>query len=275
MTQSMGASWGIQPLLERVGGTIPIVGYLQTIMGVDSINIGWALPDCNAHAPDEHLHLFPRHRSAGSFLLVHSMTPRPSASRYPAWTSAVDPAPGDLRIVQAFVNTLDVQDDEELWPTPEDLTSWLVAWDLVDREAQLTDTDREDAIRFREGLRQLLLTNAGHDVDAGAAGDLEVVLETLPLRCSLSQDGDYRLVGDREGWPGAAARILTLVTRAMSDGTWARLKACRRDTCLWVYYDTSKNRSGKWCSMSGCGNVMKARAYRERRQIRDAAAGSR
>ncbi len=52
----------------------------------------------------------------------------------------------------------------------------------------------------------------------------------------------------------------------MVDGSWQRLKACRNDACRWVFYDASKNRSGTWCTMSICGDKLKARAYRRRRR---------
>ena len=50
----------------------------------------------------------------------------------------------------------------------------------------------------------------------------------------------------------------------MSDGDWARMKACGNPECRWAFYDGSKNRSGRWCEMASCGNRMKARAFRER-----------
>jgi len=49
-------------------------------------------------------------------------------------------------------------------------------------------------------------------------------------------------------------------------GRWERLKACPREECEWAFYDKSKNRSGRWCSMEACGNIEKARAFRERRR---------
>jgi predicted RNA-binding Zn ribbon-like protein len=55
------------------------------------------------------------------------------------------------------------------------------------------------------------------------------------------------------------------VAAAMNDGTWSRLKVCMNDECAWAFYDHARNRSGKWCEMSVCGNRMKARAYRARR----------
>ena len=60
------------------------------------------------------------------------------------------------------------------------------------------------------------------------------------------------------------AGLLAEVHRAHAAGEWARLKACANPDCQWVYYDGSRNRSGRWCSMNECGDVMKARAYRRR-----------
>jgi predicted RNA-binding Zn ribbon-like protein len=58
--------------------------------------------------------------------------------------------------------------------------------------------------------------------------------------------------------------VLAIVAEAMAEGTWSRLKACREHSCEWAFYDRSRNRSGVWCSMEGCGNRAKARAFRER-----------
>jgi len=48
------------------------------------------------------------------------------------------------------------------------------------------------------------------------------------------------------------------------DGTWARVKACVADDCQWAFYDSSRNRSGRWCDMAVCGNREKVRTYRSR-----------
>ncbi len=59
-------------------------------------------------------------------------------------------------------------------------------------------------------------------------------------------------------------RLLAIVVEAQAAGTWARLKACPAEDCHWAFYDASRNRSRTWCSMQGCGNRAKARAYRAR-----------
>jgi predicted RNA-binding Zn ribbon-like protein len=50
----------------------------------------------------------------------------------------------------------------------------------------------------------------------------------------------------------------------MAAGTFQRLKVCANEACQLTFFDSSKNRSGRWCSMSRCGNRMKGRAYRRR-----------
>ncbi|MEZ0449278.1 CGNR zinc finger domain-containing protein [Cellulomonas sp. ICMP 17802] len=66
------------------------------------------------------------------------------------------------------------------------------------------------------------------------------------------------------GADGLVAGLLAEVHRAHTAGEWSRLKACANPDCQWIYYDASRNRSGRWCSMDECGDVMKARAYRRR-----------
>jgi predicted RNA-binding Zn ribbon-like protein len=53
------------------------------------------------------------------------------------------------------------------------------------------------------------------------------------------------------------------------EGTWEGLKGCAGDDCNAVFFDRSKNHSGRWCSMSTCGNRAKVRAWRERRRADD------
>lgn len=43
-----------------------------------------------------------------------------------------------------------------------------------------------------------------------------------------------------------------------------RLRECASDTCGWLFLDLTKNRSRRWCAMSGCGNRAKVRRFRDR-----------
>lgn len=48
------------------------------------------------------------------------------------------------------------------------------------------------------------------------------------------------------------------------------VKECanEKEGCGWLFIDTSKNRSRRWCSMSSCGNRNKVRSYYEREKFR-------
>jgi predicted RNA-binding Zn ribbon-like protein len=61
------------------------------------------------------------------------------------------------------------------------------------------------------------------------------------------------------------AAVTTALLRSTADQTFLRVKTCARPECRWAFYDTSKNRSRRWCSMNGCGNVVNNRTYRARR----------
>jgi acetylornithine deacetylase/succinyl-diaminopimelate desuccinylase-like protein len=49
--------WGVRPFFLREGGSIPVVGQMQTVLGIESVLTGFGLPDDNLHAPNEKLHL--------------------------------------------------------------------------------------------------------------------------------------------------------------------------------------------------------------------------
>lgn len=57
MSKAQEAVWGKRPVFKREGGSVPVVSQLQSILGVDSVNTGFGLPDDNLHGPNEKLHL--------------------------------------------------------------------------------------------------------------------------------------------------------------------------------------------------------------------------
>jgi acetylornithine deacetylase/succinyl-diaminopimelate desuccinylase-like protein len=57
MSKAMESVWGKSPYLLREGGSIGVVVQLQKRLNVDSVLSGFGLPDCDAHSPNEKLHL--------------------------------------------------------------------------------------------------------------------------------------------------------------------------------------------------------------------------
>jgi predicted RNA-binding Zn ribbon-like protein len=174
-------------------------------------------------------------------------------------------APGDLALVRAFVNTLEIDEGVDHIARPEDLAAWLEERGLLPASATARPADVGRAQRFREALRELLLgNNDGHSMPIDAGRALNDVAARARLKLHVAEDGSARLESEGRSVDAALGRLLVIVYRAMENDTWPRLKACRSDTCRWAFYDHSKNRSGHWCSMEVCGAQHKARQYRAR-----------
>ncbi len=176
-----------------------------------------------------------------------------------------EPAPGRLRLVQAFLNSVDLEDGHEAFGSVAGLHDWIVAHGLVGAELRIAEGDRERAILLREGLRDLLAAHTGEPVPADARDHVNAVLEGASLSVRFAEDGPG-LQSMASGIDGVFGQLAAIVHAAAIDGTWARLKTCRNDVCRWAFYDTSKNRSGTWCSMAICGSKLKARSYRQRQR---------
>jgi predicted RNA-binding Zn ribbon-like protein len=174
------------------------------------------------------------------------------------------PAPGPLRLVQRFVNTVDLEGGPELLPDAAALRDWLAADGLLDAHARVSAADHARAIALREAIRELAAAHAGHDHDPHATETINAAARRAGLHPVLG--ATTRLEPAAGGVDGALGRIVAAVHAAVAEGTWERLKACDRHSCRWAFYDRSKNRSGHWCSMAVCGSREKnRRAYRRRR----------
>ena len=176
----------------------------------------------------------------------------------------VEPAPGRLGLLQRFLNTVAPEWKQEMLHSPQRLRIVLAELDLVSPAAPVSEDDLRRALELREALRALALANNG----IPAAPDAEHVVEqaaagALGIRFV---DGVPRLVGSERGVAGALATLAGIVAEAAAAGTWPRLKACPAEACGWVFYDRSRNRSGRWCDSTVCGNRAKTRAYRRRRR---------
>lgn len=179
---------------------------------------------------------------------------------------ASKPAPEPLALVQRFVNSLDLDHADEELTAPESLRDWFAERGLLSADERVSEGDLRRAIDVREGLRALLLANNGEELDEAAVGRLDRAASRAGVRVSFDAGGEPQLVPDAVGVDGAIAQLMAIVAAARVDGSWERLKACPRHNCLWAFYDRSKNRSGRWCTMEACGNVEKARAYRQKRK---------
>jgi predicted RNA-binding Zn ribbon-like protein len=50
----------------------------------------------------------------------------------------------------------------------------------------------------------------------------------------------------------------------LTQGDLSRIKQCQGEKCGWLFFDTTKNKSRRWCEMEICGNRAKQRRYSAR-----------
>jgi predicted RNA-binding Zn ribbon-like protein len=185
---------------------------------------------------------------------------------------ASKPAPEPLVRVQALVNTVELPDGPDRLADPADARSWLVDNALLAPTAELAAADLDLVRGVREALRALLVQNAGGPPPSDEAlSPLKTFAAEGTARTSCSDTGEVRLTVAGDAVRERLVGLLLIMRDAQRDGSWARLKACANDECLWAFYDRSRNHGGTWCNMSTCGNKLKNREFRARK--RKAASG--
>lgn len=150
----------------------------------------------------------------------------------------------------------------DLLREPADLTAWLV-------EAGLGVPERDPGVRDLERIRRLRgeLREAFLACDASQVG--EVVSEWLAHTPGRLQVDRTSL---RPSFCPEVSTCRCLLVPALLDALdlarddISRVRECAAPTCSYVYLDTSRNRSRRWCSMERCGSRAKAAAYYTRRR---------
>ena len=174
------------------------------------------------------------------------------------------PAPNELALIEDFLNTWDLEDDEDALSIPAALSDWLAGHGLAEPGEAFDHEDLARAIAVREALRALLLANNDDELDPAAPATLSAAADRARLTVAVDADGRARVEPRAGGIDRVFGRLLGIVAHAQADGTWERMKACPWHTCHVAFYDNSRNRSRTWCSMAVCGNRAKAQTYRRR-----------
>jgi predicted RNA-binding Zn ribbon-like protein len=142
--------------------------------------------------------------------------------------------------------------------------------ELADREP-----DRAAAVLSRARALRDVIDRLFTDVaKTGRAGEADIAA----LNEFLAEGMRYRRLEPDErccGWTWSAgdeplAQMLWPIANAAAEllvgGDLDRVKRCGNDTCGWLFVDSSRNRSRRWCDMKECGNRAKARRHYARRK---------
>jgi predicted RNA-binding Zn ribbon-like protein len=119
------------------------------------------------------------------------------------------------------------------------------------------------AIELRELLYRLFAAVAGREPPAPA--DLAALTRWWG---SLELDADFRWrwAAGADAADGLLGQILVSAVELLSSPRRERVRTCGAGTCSWLFLDTSKNGSRRWCDMNQCGNRTKARRFYQRRR---------
>jgi predicted RNA-binding Zn ribbon-like protein len=183
------------------------------------------------------------------------------------------PAPGELELVQRFMNLHEHGPGAagDLPPSRELIEDFLRRRGLLDEGTPFTEADRDAALDLHRALHAKVRASGGR---AGLADEDVAEIDRTARRAGLHPHfgrSGPELVPTERGVAGALGRMVAVAFLADLQGTWEGLKECAGDDCNAVFFDRSKNHSGRWCSMSTCGNRAKVRAWRERRRVDDPA----
>jgi predicted RNA-binding Zn ribbon-like protein len=179
------------------------------------------------------------------------------------------PAPPPLNLVQDFVNTEIPDFAHDDLATPAQLDAWLRSRGLLHEERRAGADVFVAARELRGVLRTLALLNtSGASPDESVRAGFDSAIADVALRAELASDGRVLLTAAGESPFRALAAIVAVVVEAEAIGSWRRMKACRKKGCGWLFFDSSRNCSSSWCSMSICGNRVKTTTYRRRRSTR-------
>lgn len=175
-----------------------------------------------------------------------------------------------------LVNTLDwrfrAAGPEELLKTYEDLLHFTEQSKLLTPK-QARDLRRsaneETLLRSRE-LREAL-ANALYETTPSAAS--RIALERFFKEARLQQKLNWKQSPHLEWqWPSEHPPDLPLWALALSASDLMtseavhQIRACDNAECRWLFLDTSKNHTRRWCDMKVCGNRMKARRFKAQRK---------
>lgn len=133
----------------------------------------------------------------------------------------------------------------------------LQAW--ARRHPRDAERVRLEVVRLRDGLYRAFSALAGGEHPTNA--DLEP-LNAMLARLRLGPDLAWHWADGADAPAASLATIARAAVDLLTGDRRDRLRLCDAADCVWVFLDTSKNRTRRWCDMKQCGNREKARRFR-------------
>lgn len=167
-------------------------------------------------------------------------------------------------LVEAFANTIDVEEASDQIATPAALAGWLKDRGLLETPSRIPADVHRSYVALRAGIREELGAHVGDTPDPEQLAAADRVLAAHPVL--VTAQGTLVPAPGLPAGRGPLAALAIAWSELVTTGDAARLKRCAEHTCGWVFWDVSKNRSRRWCSMKVCGNRNKSRSYASRQR---------
>ncbi len=171
---------------------------------------------------------------------------------------------------------LNSYDDLLEWARQRSVLSDREIAELAEQAARRPTEDSDRALRSAIELRGAIYhifaaVSSGHPAHSESLDTLNVRL-TAALSHAIVVEGQEGFTWDWSGGEGELDKMLWPVARSAADllvsGQVERVRECGGHDCGWLFVDTSKNKSRRWCDMGDCGNRAKAhRHYRRRKAV--------
>ena len=118
-----------------------------------------------------------------------------------------------------------------------------------------------EAVALREALYRIFAAVAGGTTPR--ASDI-AVLNAHHARFRLDERFRWEWSARPDGLDAFLGPVVRAAIDLLTSERRDRVSTCADETCLWLFLDTSKNRSRRWCDMAACGNRAKARRFHAR-----------
>lgn len=138
------------------------------------------------------------------------------------------------------------------------------------RHAEEAEHVRQQAIMLREAIFRIFYARL-HDTlpEESDLATLNAMLARAMTKASIHSNGDG-FVWDWSSDDGELERIYWPIARSAAELLTAEelesVRMCAAEDCGWLFLDTSKNHTRRWCDMKSCGNRAKARKHYKKAQ---------
>ncbi|WP_096188774.1 CGNR zinc finger domain-containing protein [Evansella halocellulosilytica] len=186
------------------------------------------------------------------------------------------------RLCLDFANTVSWHDSseksQELLTSYEKLVDWSMHANILKEEQSLSLLKKaenqpskakdvlQQAIELRESIYEIFSLVSNNETLASI--DLSILNEALGNAYGMmrvvpgEKNFSLEFSNCEEALDGMLPPIVqSAIDILISEKELSRVKKCEGDPCGWLFLDTTRNRSRRWCSMADCGNRAKAKRF--------------